>query len=296
MPEVPLIGRYVYTVAHPPLLPHAHAGVLEICFLERGRQVYAFGDGPVHCLRGGEMLVVQPGTVHGTGGLPEFPGHLYWLQLQLPLPGGRLLGLEAGETTSLVAALQALPRHFRAASPMRGLFEAALQSGTSGLNVELRAVAFKARILQLLIACIESVAGGRKRTGLPQPVGRVLRSLHEESGRHLKVAELAKSSGLSESYFKALFRDSVGMPPAEFLRVLRLERAHLQLRTTSAPITDVAMRHGFSSSQHFATAFRARYGCSPRGFRRLKPARSSATAPLEGAGVAFHPIDALPES
>jgi AraC-like DNA-binding protein len=292
VPEVPLIGRYAYKVAHPPLLPHSHAGVLEICFLERGRQVYAFADGSVHCLRGGDMLAVQPGEVHGTGRLPEFPGQLYWFQLRLPPAGGRLLGLETGETTSLVAALRALPRQFRVAPQLRPSFEAALRSADASLSAELRAVAFKARMLQLLIACIDAAAHGGEQSPLPRPIGLVLQGLQNESIENLRVAELAKASRLSESYFKALFRDSVGMPPAEFLRVLRLERAQLQLRTTPAPITDVAFANGFSSSQHFATAFRKQYGCSPRKFRQREPHRAEITSPLQGAGVEFHPIDA----
>jgi AraC-like DNA-binding protein len=56
----------------------------------------------------------------------------------------------------------------------------------------------------------------------------------------------------------------------------------LQLRNTSASITDIAFGAGFSSSQHFATAFRKQYGCTPKAFR--------ARNPIVTEGAAFHPI------
>jgi AraC family transcriptional regulator len=108
----------------------------------------------------------------------------------------------------------------------------------------------------------------------------------------IKVAEMAHAGRLSESYFKALFRQAMGVPPAEFLRVLRLEHAQLRLRTTHDAITDVALDAGFSSSQHFAAAFRQHFGCAPRTFRK-KPAEPVREAESRhGAGVAFHPTAA----
>lgn len=64
------------------------------------------------------------------------------------------------------------------------------------------------------------------------------------------------------------------------------------MRDTNASITDIAFEAGFSSSQHFATAFRKQYGCTPRTCRARKPAFSAPTEPLYGAGVKFHPINA----
>lgn len=285
-----LVGRYSYRFAHPPLLRHSHDGVIEICFLERGRQIYEFHPGSLHCLRGGEVLVAQPGEVHGTGHLPEFPGRLFWLQIRLPRRGERFLGLGPDEATALIGALLKLHRQFRVSTSLRVRFAAAFEAEELA-DARFRAAAFKARILELLLACLES-AGRSNQPPLPQPIARALRSLEGASAERVGISELASRSGLSESYFKALFRQSLGMPPAEFLRVLRLEQAQLQLRTTMAPITDIALAAGFSSSQHFATAFRQQYGCTPSRFRTGYAGRPEADQPLHGAGVTFHPVEA----
>lgn len=291
VPEVLLLGCYHYTIAHPPLLPHSHDGVIELCFLERGRQFYSFAGGPVHCLRGGEAIVVQPGEVHDTGRLPEFPGRLYWLQVRAPRSGEAVLGLNAEDTAALFELIRRLPRQFQAGANMRDLFEAAFD--TENLRtVQLRPAAFRARIVELLLACSE-VAERDERPSLPPAIARALRSqLGDTAVERIGLAELAHARGLSESYFKALFRRSLGMPPAEFFRLLRLEQAQLQLRNTPATITEIALAAGFSSSQHFATAFRKQYRCTPRAFRAQRSGGPEAAQPLHGAGVTFHPIAA----
>jgi len=285
--EVLLVGRYHYTAAHPPLLAHAHEGVLEVCYLERGRQVYAFAGDALHLLRGGEVLVAQPEEVHGTGHFPEFPGDLYWLQVKMPRTGETLLGLRAAESAAVVAALAALPRQFRGASELRNDFEALLVP--VAMSSELRAVAFRTQVLRLLLRCIEIAARRGGRESLPHPIARALDAISTSALSRVKVAEMAKAGNLSESYFKALFRDAMGVPPAEFLRLLRLEHAQLQLRNTDASITQVAIETGFSSSQHFASAFRQQFGCTPRAFRSRGANHARETKSRKGAGIAFHP-------
>lgn len=289
--EVLLLGCYHYTIAHPPLLPHSHDGVIEICFLERGRQFYSFGGGAVHCLRGGEALVVQPGEVHSTGRLPEFPGRLYWLQIRAPGRGEAILGLSAAETAGLFGRVRKLPRQFQAAAGLQGLFENAFAAEALGVAA-LQPAIFRARVVELLLSCVEAAERG-ERPSLPPVIARSLQSqLNDTVAERVGLARLARARGLSESYFKALFRRSLGMPPAEFFRLLRLEQAQLQLRNTPASITEIALAAGFSSSQHFATAFRKQYRCTPRAFRAQRTGGPEAAQPLHGAGVTFHPIAA----
>jgi len=53
-----------------------------------------------------------------------------------------------------------------------------------------------------------------------------------------------------------------------WLRDRRLERARRHLMDGGETITGIAFLCGFSSSSHFAAAFRERYGCTPAEFRR----------------------------
>jgi AraC-like DNA-binding protein len=72
----------------------------------------------------------------------------------------------------------------------------------------------------------------------------------------LSVAQVAEKAKLSESYFKILFREQVGLPPAEYMLRRKIEAAKTLLAEPDCNITELAYRLGFSSSQYFATVFR----------------------------------------
>jgi len=55
----------------------------------------------------------------------------------------------------------------------------------------------------------------------------------------------------------------MGEPIIETVRRLKMELAAHRLATTEAPVTQIALASGFSSSQTFARAFRKQYGKTP---------------------------------
>jgi len=61
----------------------------------------------------------------------------------------------------------------------------------------------------------------------------------------------------------------LGRSPAEEIRRSHLERARRLLAETDLSIPDVAASSGFNSSEHFARAFRARFGRAPLKYRSL---------------------------
>ena len=81
------------------------------------------------------------------------------------------------------------------------------------------------------------------------------------------LSELASDVGLSPSHLSAVFVASVGVPPHRWLLRRRVECARELLTRTRRSITDIALSCGFSSSQHFSTAFKAQEGCTPTDFR-----------------------------
>lgn len=280
-----MIGRYQYTAAHPPLLRHVHRGVFEIAFLERGHQLYSFGSGEVHSLRGGEAVIAWPDEPHSTGDWPEFPGRLYWLQCRCPRAGCRLLGLSSGEAALLVQTLRELPRSFTAPPELRGMFEQLF--ATAATTSPTRPLRLRTQVLSLLLACVNAPAACGAE--LRRPLVDVLRWLPGQLDRRISSDELARRAGMSTSYFKALFRRLLGCPPGEFVRLMRLQRAGVALRETNEAITAIALTCGFGSSQHFAAAFRRQFRCSPQEYRRAGSHPLSSPKPLEGVGVRFHP-------
>jgi AraC family transcriptional regulator len=85
---------------------------------------------------------------------------------------------------------------------------------------------------------------------------------------NLRLADLARECGLSASHFTKSFRQSVGMPPHQWLLQQRLERAKLLLRDEDAQLAEIALATGFSDQSHFTRHFSAKTGLSPGRWRR----------------------------
>jgi AraC-like DNA-binding protein/CheY-like chemotaxis protein len=96
---------------------------------------------------------------------------------------------------------------------------------------------------------------------------RTLTYLGEHFGENPALAALAAMAGMSRSHFSHTFHAVVGMPLRDYIRDLRLRRAHELLLTSTLPITSIAFEAGFYDLPHFDKAFRQRFGTSPQAYR-----------------------------
>jgi AraC-like DNA-binding protein len=87
--------------------------------------------------------------------------------------------------------------------------------------------------------------------------------------RRICVAELAHIACLSPSHFHALFKDSVGLTPHQYLLKARLDRASRLLRESSMPLIRIAEECGFSSQSALTTAMRRYLGLTPKRVREV---------------------------
>ncbi|SFO23167.1 Helix-turn-helix domain-containing protein [Pseudonocardia ammonioxydans] len=101
---------------------------------------------------------------------------------------------------------------------------------------------------------------------LPGTVRRAQDIMHDRAAEPLSVPDVARATGLSTRGLQAAFRQHLGLTPIEYLRRVRLERAHADLITADpavATVAQVAHRWGFTHVGRFAAHYRARYGTSP---------------------------------
>ncbi|WP_158969415.1 GlxA family transcriptional regulator [Chachezhania sediminis] len=124
-----------------------------------------------------------------------------------------------------------------------------------------------------------SVTGKRslsefERTGLMRQVSvsdpRIQKALvlieNDVKGR-LSIPDLAAQLGLSPRHFSRRFAEQVGHSPKAYIQQTRLRYAMWMLSNSSNSITSIAYAAGFSSSSHFCSAFRERFGISPGSVR-----------------------------
>lgn len=84
------------------------------------------------------------------------------------------------------------------------------------------------------------------------------------------IDELAKVVGVSGGHLSECFSRELGMSIHRYQTEVRIEHACQILSQTDTPVTDLGGKLGFSSSQHFATAFKKTTGMSPSEYRQAK--------------------------
>jgi len=98
-------------------------------------------------------------------------------------------------------------------------------------------------------------------------LGDVLQYCEENFDKPLSVAQLAARLFLSPDHFSRLFHGETGVPPATYLRRLRLERSQSLLRDTALTTNEIATQAGFAGREQMVRAFRAAFGTTPSEYR-----------------------------
>lgn len=82
------------------------------------------------------------------------------------------------------------------------------------------------------------------------------------------TADLAAAIGTHEKRLLEVFRSRVGTSVSGFIREERLRRAREMLAETDMEIQSIGALFGYPNAANFSTAFRERFGMSPRDYRQ----------------------------
>jgi YesN/AraC family two-component response regulator len=109
-------------------------------------------------------------------------------------------------------------------------------------------------------------------------VQKVIALMKEEFRRETPLREMAQSVNLSPSRLRYLFKNEVGMAPAQYLRAFRMKRARELLETTFLSVKEIRTSIGVNDHSHFVREFKKTFGLTPAQYRMrlttLEPARS----------------------
>ncbi|MDH7785463.1 AraC family transcriptional regulator [Ochrobactrum sp. 19YEA23] len=87
---------------------------------------------------------------------------------------------------------------------------------------------------------------------------------------NVTLGELAKVCGLSKRHFTRAFRQSMGMPPHQWLQHRRIDKAKQMLTRPEVSISTIALECGFADQSHLTRIFTRLIGRSPGEWRRIK--------------------------
>jgi AraC family transcriptional regulator len=109
--------------------------------------------------------------------------------------------------------------------------------------------------------------GGMAPHKLRKAVALIDHHLSEEEEGRVALRAVARAVRMSYFHFSRAFKQSMGMTATTYIAERRIERAKKMLEETELPISEIALRSGFSSQSHFTTAFRRLAGATPKAFR-----------------------------
>jgi AraC-like DNA-binding protein len=143
-----------------------------------------------------------------------------------------------------------------------------LERGTG--KVALAAESLVATVVERVLALASGETAG---TGLPpgdaRRIVRVLRHIEAHAEDALDLDRLAGIAAMSKYHFLRSFRRAVGQPPYRYLLNLRMRRAALALAKGDESVASVALGVGFGDLSTFNRRFRALFGTTPLGWRRV---------------------------
>ena len=213
------------------------------------------------------MFLTQPGDVHHL--TTNHKGmRMYWLFFRYPQRGRSVLGLSVEETAALVERLKEIHAHDFSVDPaVRTLFRNIFRAYEELPRGAYRTLVLRTLILRILIETIHS-AGNRPKIKELSKISEIARLIARRPEHRFSIPEMAAHAKLSESYFTALFRQVIGLPPYAYLAKCRLDTACRRLEKSDDSIAEIAHDLGYYSPQHLANQFRKTFGMTPSEWRQ----------------------------
>ena len=262
---IPLLGLNNFQSIRTGTEEHVHPGCVEISLCLRGNLMFeSFGES--YPFLPGTVFVSQPSEPHR---MRHNPKGLMLNRILFRVPHGNetVLDLPPAESRWLVRELTHFPvRLFPATDRVKTAFARMFEVyDTAGRRSASRRLKMKAAALELLIALVEAPHVSASPKGKRNPrVSAIVDEMRRRPEADYPLEALARRAALSAVAFNDAFKRATGLPPHAFLLDLRVKAAARDLQSKEVSVAEVSKRYGFSSPQHFATAFKRIMGVSPR--------------------------------
>lgn len=105
-----------------------------------------------------------------------------------------------------------------------------------------------------------------RTTTKPRMLRRALDFIHDNAHYEISIRDIAAASDVTPRAIQYAFREHMHTTPLEYLRRVRLERAHRELKSADPAldtVTSIAGRCGFSHPGRFSSAYKQVFGTEP---------------------------------
>ena len=123
--------------------------------------------------------------------------------------------------------------------------------------------------MQLIQKIYSLIVKEPSKAFLHPAVRKAISYISQKINTYITVEEIADLIGLSPKHLQAIFKQSTGKTPLEYITEVRLIYTKNCLLSTDLSIAEIAYIHGFSSCSYFNYVFKKHFNQTPGQFRKF---------------------------
>jgi AraC family L-rhamnose operon regulatory protein RhaS len=261
---------------------HRNEGI-EICLQETGESDLIV-VGVRHRMPPGTLSISRPWQLHQMGAPHLGPGRIHWIIIDVgvrrpnqPWTWPDWCVLTDADLRELTSVLRGNEHPVWAAGTEIQQISRKLGTYVAGADPVRLASHLMVALNQLVLSILEllrcqHLVPDRSLTSRCRTVELFVRELRRSprmQETNWTLDGMAEICGMGRSSFSDYCHELTNASPIDYLNRCRLETAARRLvNEPDASITAIALESGFSSSQYFCRRFKARYGMTPRAWRK----------------------------
>lgn len=251
---------------------HVHHMMFEVLLVLDGAHTVILGNSEYE-QKAGDLIIVSPMQPHDLQVRQAEYVSFFTLHVHIEEP--ELLHLIGAENQGFYPTDH--PLNIKLVPLVRELMDTLFERPDSKISL-LRILYTFMDELQSELACGNNRFQPAYQSELSSQIAREIQSLILRSNDTMTWSEdnltgdwlegIARKLGISRRHCHRIFRETYGIPPREFLMMLKQQEAMHMLVTSDDSIERIARRIGYENVQSFSRQFTAWAGCTPGVFRK----------------------------
>ncbi|WP_254450244.1 AraC family transcriptional regulator [Cohnella herbarum] len=230
----------------------------KIHFIHQGQGVVRVGEREYR-LSAGQAFLIYPHTVTYYAADERDPWTYSWIGFY----GAQVPSIIA--RTALTPECPVFPMDVRTMPDLYDrLTEAMCREDSGGIRRQAMLYEFLSTLVEVMPREAKGPVSGKKQD---EYVHRSMEFIHSHYGDDISVRQLAGVLGLDRKYLSVIFKESVGVPPRQYLLQYRMDKACELLGKGIYSVGEVARSVGYQDALQFSKMFKQIKGVSPKHYR-----------------------------
>lgn len=263
--NIPARGIF-YRSSNQVVTNHWHNS-LEIIALGEGCMEVGVADDIYQC-HSGDIMIIDSGAIHYTQVLE--PSVIYAIQIPYQIMQAHIPNYEYVCFRSSQGSIF-FPRGAEADSIKNLIIQYNEIEAEKPLGYSLRCSSILYELIYRLYTChlieIDKNLKGKNEWHMNR-IKQVISYVNQNYMNPISLSEAADLLSLNPEYFCRYFKKYTGYTFLDYVNATRLTHIANELKNTSASITELTEKHGFTNYKLFLKMFRKTYGCTPIEYKR----------------------------